>query len=383
MPLPLNSLKDKLGFMSFRWAEKPVSFRHHLQDTSRNEPPSIPRITLLGMERAGMQTLFRQAPAVILNSDDRVKTFVESMFDWLGLADQRTGDKRLSFDSNLFDLARNHQEGNMRVGDMFRFVPKSFGHLARKFAVYRKADDRSLQAYPDAFYLGNRLTSVPRGIVESAWNLMSGVLASAMPSQAGAMDYAIEVDVLVYPTLSSDVRRVQTLLTDGALLGESRSSAGFWSQLGQRIDAGTGHAAGVFAKKGIRDLFAIASLIPGFRNLLASLNERMLVADEGSTPREFQVMAPPHVDRTRYMTALMGRRYNLDTQILWKDRWISLPVTGDAMAIFPSSRICSVSDITATCHRVLMHDSSGSKGTGSRNVTVSLAVVDRRRYGNV
>ena len=109
---------------------------------------------------------------------------------------------------------------------------------------------------------------------------------------------------------------------------------------------------------------------------MTTLNEKMAGTSEGSTPENFQALAPPHFDRTRYITGLMGRRDNLDTQILWKDRWISLPVTADAMAIFPSSQICSVSDIPATCHRVLVHDPSGDAGTASRNITVSLAVVD-------
>jgi hypothetical protein len=70
----------------------------------------------------------------------------------------------------------------------------------------------------------------------------------------------------------------------------------------------------MFKPKGIRDLFAIASLMPGFRGPLTKLNDRMSETSEGATPEDFKVIAPAHVDRTRYITALMGRRDNLDTQ---------------------------------------------------------------------
>jgi hypothetical protein len=61
----------------------------------------------------------------------------------------------------------------------------------------------------------------------------------------------------------------------------------------------------------------------------------MSETSEVATPEDFKVIAPAHVDRTRYITALMGRRDNLDTQVLWDHRWVSLPITDDAMALFP------------------------------------------------
>jgi hypothetical protein len=67
----------------------------------------------------------------------------------------------------------------------------------------------------------------------------------------------------------------------------------------------------------------------------------MSETSEGATPEDFKVIAPAHVDRTRYITALMGRRDNLDTQVLWDDRWVSLPITDGAMALFPSLKLSS------------------------------------------
>lgn len=359
-----------------RRAKKPTSSTHHLEDTLENGNSPIPRITSFGVECGGISPLFHQAAAVILDGDDRINGLLESTLDWLGLADGSNRDGQLSFGSNLIDLARNHQKGNMEAGDMLRFVPKLFGHLARKFVVYPSAGDNSLQACPGAFYSSNRRIPVPKDILESAWNLMSEILVSALPAQAGGLAYAVEMDVLVYPTSSFDLKSLHTLLTDGTLLADSIDTAGFWSQLGHRIDANKEYAAGVFKRKGIRDLFAIASLIPGFRGLLATLNEKMWIAAEGSTPKDFHVIGGPHFDGSKYITGLIGRRDNLDTQIFWEDRWISLPITADSLAIFPSSRLSSLSNIPATLHRVLLHDPSGDGGTESQNITLSLSIVD-------
>jgi len=329
------------------------------------------------VECGELSPLFHEVAAVIINEDVRINGLLDSVLDWLGLTNGSAADRQFSFGSNLVDLARNHQEGDMRAGDMLRFVPKLFGHLARKFLVYPSMADHSLRARPSAFYSNSRRVPVPQNILELAWNLMSEVLVSTLPARASDMTYAIEVDVLVYPTSSFDVSRLHTLLADATLLANSISTAGFWSQLGHRIDANKDHAAGVFNKKGIRDLFAIASLIPGFRGLMTTLNERMSLGGETSTPEDFQVIGSPHFDTSKYITGLIGRRDNLDTQVLWEDRWISLPVTADALAIFPSSKISSVSSIPATRHRVLLWDPPGDEGTASQNITLSLAIVDR------
>jgi len=356
--------RDRWRFL--RSAKRPPPSAPHFQDTSENWNTGIPRITSLGVKCRELSSLFHEAPAVILDGDDRINRLVDSTLDWLGLADGSAGDGQLSFDSKLLDLARNHRSGNVAVGDLMRFMPKVFGHIARKFVVYPGAGDNSPQAWPRAFHYRNRQVPVPQDIVESAWNLMSEVLVSALPAQAGVLAYAVEVDVLVYPTSSLDVSRIHALIAD---------SPGFWAQLGHRIDASKDHAAGLFQRKGIRDLFAIASLIPGFGGLLSALNEKMWVGD-GLTPKDHQMIASAHVDDTRYITGLMGRRQNLDTEIRWEDRWISLPVTADAIALFPSARITSLSDIPATRHRVLVHDIPEGGGTLSRNITVSLAIVD-------
>lgn len=343
---------------------------------SRMVSDVIPRITREGLERGELPSLFRDRGAAILCEDDRIYRLVDSILDWLGHANGSTADKEFSFGSTLVDFARNHLEGNMCLGDMLRFVPKSFGHIARKILVYPNSVDGTLQVFPSFFHLNHRRVAVPQCIVEPAWELMSELLMSVLPAHAETLAYAVAIEVLVYPTCGLDVNRFYALLTDATMVANSVNSAGFWSQLGHRIDANKNYAAGVFDKKGLRDLFAIASLIPGLKGLMTMLNERMLARVNWS-PKDYYTVGSPHVDGNKYITALSGRRDNLKTQILWEENWMSLPVTVDTLAIFPSKRISSLSDISATRHRVLLWELPDSESTAGQNITLSLSIVDR------
>ena len=161
------------------------------------------------------------------------------------------------------------------------------------------------------------------------------------------------------------------------------SSAGFWSQLGHRIDANKKDAVGVFDKKGLRDVFAMASLIPGLKRLMMTLNERMSAARGNSLPKDHYVIGGAHVDSNKYLTALSGRRDNLETQILWAGNWISLPVTGDTLAIFPSAKISSLTKTSATRHRVLLWEPKDNEDIAGQNITLSLSIVDRPAYSDL
>jgi hypothetical protein len=101
----------------------------------------------------------------------------------------------------------------MQAGDMLRFVPSSFGHLARKFLVFPSAVDQSLEALPDAFYLHDRRVPVPHNILELAWNLMSEVVRSALARLASTLPYAVEVDVLIYPTSRAEIHKQTEIRT--------------------------------------------------------------------------------------------------------------------------------------------------------------------------
>jgi len=324
-------------------------------------------VTRREVERGDLSGLFQKGQAVLLNEDERVSRLFRSVLDSFGF---NTGNARIQhslFEMNLLDLARNHREGNMQAGDMLRFVPSSFGHFARKFVVCRSAVDQSLRAFPNAFYLQDRRVSVPHDIIEGSWNLMSEIFRSALPKGANTPTYAVEVDVLIYPTRHTGIQQLHTLLAD---------SGGFWSQLGHRIDANKAAAAGIFDTKIIRDIFAVTSLIPGIKDLAKMLNERMFPSSEKSVPEDYQMIGNPHVDGMKYVNALVGSRDNVHTQIFCEKRWISLPVTTDTLAVFPGHKMRSCGDMFATRHRVLLRNPTANETTVKRNFTLSLSIVD-------
>jgi len=362
-----------------RYALQPapeVRAPHNGHDLFEKLQPAITRITPQALRERELWDLLHAAPAVVLDRDDRVKMLVESTLDWLGLSDSSRSRGDVPFDSSLFDLARNHHNGNMRVGDMFRFTPNSFGHIARKLLIYRSPGGGAVQVFPSVFNSGGRCVAVPQPILETAWGLMYDVLVGTLPEASG-FSFAVELDILVYPTSNSIVSAVRNLLADSALLSELGSSTGFCSRLGGRLDAVKARAAAVLKRRGARGL--VAEALEELRAFESKRSEKVSSARADSIPQDFHVIAPAHFDRTRYLTGLMGRRENLDTQVLWDDTWVSLPVTNDALAIFPSSKITIVSDIAPTRHRVLIHEPPGYVATASRNITVSLAIVDQDR----
>ena len=328
----------------------------------------ILNVTPRGVERGELSRLFQKGQAVILNEDERISRLFRSVLDWLGLNKANATDEQSPFEMNLLDVARNHREGDMEAGDMLRFVPSAFGHIARKFVVSPSATDHSLEAFPNAFYLQGRYVPVPYNILECAWNVMSEIFRSVLPDTANTLAYAVEVDVLIYPTSHAEIHYLHSLLAD---------SAGFWAQLGHRIDATKATAAGILDTKVVRDLFAVTSLIPGVKNLARILNKRMLASSEKSVPEDYQIIGNPHVDGTKYITGLVGRRDNVYTQIYCAKRWIPLPVTGDTLAVIPAQKMTSFGDILATRHRVLLKNSATNESNGTTNITLSLSVIDR------
>jgi hypothetical protein len=250
---------------------------------------------------------------------------------------------------------------------MVRFVPKSLGHIARKFLVYASATDSSLEVLPATFCSGNRRARVPREIVELSWNLMSELVASVLPLRASGVAYGVEVDIQVYGNSSSELRSLHSLLAD---------SAGFWSRLGHQVDASKEDAAGFLSRRGVRDCFGIASQIPGLRRTMAALNARMPVTDEHLSRKGSQLIGCAHIDETKYLTGLMGRRRNLETQYFWEGQWFSLPISEDGMVVVPSGKARTAGNAPATFHRVLVHDVSDDLEALPQNVTLSLAVVD-------
>src|SRR5215831_7313765 len=198
---------------------------------------------------------------------------------------------------------------------------------------------------------------------------MSEVFRSALPRLASTLPYAVEVDVVIYPTSRAEIYKLHTLLAD---------SGGFWSELGHRIDANKATAAGIFDLKVIRDIFAVICLIRGIKDVAQILNSGMFVSSEKLAPEDYQVIGNPHVDGMKYITGLVGCRDNVHTQIFSAKRWFPLPVTADSLALFPAGKMTSCDDILATRHRVLLCNRQDNQSTVKRDITLSLSIVDHR-----
>jgi hypothetical protein len=323
-------------------------------------------ITPRGVERGDVLQSFKQGgAAVILSGEYRIQRLFQSVVDWLGFDDPSS---RESFGNNLVDLARNHLKENPNAGDMLRIQPGVFGHIARKFLVFRSAVDQSLTTFPNAFYLNSRRVEVPYTISELAWNIMSEILVSAIPRQANPLAYATEVDVLVYPISGLDLNKLHALFSD---------SCGAWARLGHRIDANKGTAAHMFDRKVLRDLFSIASLVPGLREFVTMLNDRLRVARDGTSPSDCYIIGGPHIDEGKYIAGLIGRRHNLHTEIFWGKRWIPLPVNSHTMTILPCLKISPLNNAPPTRHRVVLQSPFESEGSAAQNITLSLSIVAR------
>lgn len=302
--------------------------------------------------------------AAILTKDERVRTLFQSILEWLGLAGT-DGVRNHSPFGNLFDLARNYQARNATGGDLLRFQPGFVVDMSRKFLVYENTVNRSLQAFPNDFCLGDQRICVPHEALQLMWNLMSDIFVSVLPKKAH-IPFAVQVECLIYPASYSDVSSISDFLSN---------SNGRWQRLAYHIEKKRSEASGLFNKKIIRDLYAVASLIPGIQRFICMLNDRMLPSNN-SVPKDHYLLNRPHCDSGKYLTALVGSRDNVQTDILGLQQWIRLPITASTLAIFPSPKLTSHTGILPTVHRVLLQDYGQKPEFARQNVSLSLSIVD-------
>ena len=302
--------------------------------------------------------------AAILSKDQRVEKLFQSILEWLGLADTSRVENHSRF-GNLLDLARNYRARNTTGGDMLTFQPGLVVNMSRKFLVYESTVNRSLQAFPNAFCLGDQRICVPYTTLQLIWNLMSDVFASALPKKT-RIPFAVQVECLIYPISYSDISNISDFLSN---------STGRWQRLAYQIEKKRSEASGVFDKRFIRDLYGIASLIPPMQRFICMLNNRIRPSSN-SVPKDHHLLNRPHCDGGKYVTALVGSRDNVRTDVLGLREWIRLPVTASTLAIFPSPKLKSHTGIAPTVHRVLLEDNGKKSEFAKQNVTLSLSIVD-------
>ncbi|ETW96407.1 MAG: hypothetical protein ETSY1_26780 [Candidatus Entotheonella factor] len=188
------------------------------------------------------------AKAVHLQNDDRVEQI------WMELVVAQKDDFGKPFWQNsIIDFARNHATKQMDVGDMWRFLPGNYGHIARKTVLYPEPGSQIIRTIPEAFWSSGQLEAPPQDILRVTWELAQDVFKSALPAHTSDINYAVVLELLKYPDCLSDLERIFELLAD---------ASGGWAQVGQKLDAYKAMTEGPLDQRVVRDLFALGSLIP-------------------------------------------------------------------------------------------------------------------------
>ncbi len=190
------------------------------------------------------------AKAVHLQNDDRVEQI------WMELVvAQKHGFGKPFWHHGIIDFARNHAAKQMDVGDMWRFLPGNYGHIARKTILYPEPGSQTIKTIPEHFWSNDQREAPPQEIWRVVWELATDVFQGFLPAHAPSTNHAVVLELLKYPDCLTDLEHIFDLLAD---------ASGGWTQIGQKLDAYKAMTEGPLDKKGVRDLFALGSLIPPF-----------------------------------------------------------------------------------------------------------------------
>lgn len=310
------------------------------------------------------------AKSVILMDDPRVGCIWKG---FLGCQDAEgaIADKSsLPWDTSLLNVTRNHVPGNMRLGDMIRFVPGGYAHIARKMIVFPSDDGERMQSVPQCFWDGDCQVRFSQQTLRTAWDLMSDVLRSTLPADFQWPRYAVKVELLKYPNSSDELENMFGLLAD---------AAGGWTRLGHVLDCNKSMCNNVLGTRlnRLNDCVAWGSLIPGLRSLIRLAVNSLAKRNGNAVPENTRLVGGPHVDGSKVINGLASERDTLKTEVYDGKHWWELPLTNDTLAIFPSQKIYKQLGIAPTTHRILMDRESRSHVDGKPNITLNIGIVDR------
>jgi hypothetical protein len=333
---------------------------------------AIVRVSRDDLKPGSLATLFKSgAKAVILTGDQRVYQLWNGLFGAKLCGSEKNGDIEPPWESSLLNTARNHRSGDMNLGEMLRFVPGSFAHSARKTIVFQAPDQQQhLQTIPKNYFNNNRGMTFPQNLLRTAWDLMSEIVSSTSLDGPGDPPYAVAIEQLKYPSSSVDLDKIFELLSD---------SGGKWTQIGHRLDAYKATAMGPFNTRVVRDLFAVLSLVPGFRSLLHQANGFLTGLDHKNVSEGMRIVGDPHVDSEKVLTALASDRDVLITEVYDGKRWVELPLSPDTLTILPCEKMTKYR-VAPTVHRILIKDRTLTSTLSKSNATLGLAVVERGKF---
>lgn len=306
---------------------------------------------------------FRGGAKAVLLDDPRAADIWQRLLSSLAPAASSGDGSLFPWDHSPLQIAKNHRAGNIDAGDMLRFIPGAFGHIARKIILVPKQDG-SIETLPAHF----SHVDIPQELLRIVWELMTDVLHSTFPTHLPIPPYAVTIELLKYPSSFDEVEQIAALLSD---------TCGKWTQFGMQMDTWKAQAAGLFDVPYMRDCTAFASLIPGLRELLRILNRWMIPFSYKQVQEGSCIIGSPHYDGAKIVTALLSERDTLTTEIHTGQQWITLPLNSDRLAIFPSWKIDRGLGIHPTLHRILVQKHPTVQQPAKRNITLTLTVRPR------
>ncbi|WP_089942636.1 hypothetical protein [Candidatus Entotheonella palauensis] len=159
---------------------------------AKRHSEAIVELTKEELEPGILGKLYQEgAKAVHLLNDDRVEQI------WMELVVAQNKDFGKPFwQHSIVDFARNHAVKQMDVGDMWRFLPGNYGHIARKTILYPEPGSKTIKTIPESFWSGDRLTAPPQDILRIAWELATDVFKGALPAHTSYNNHAVVLELL-------------------------------------------------------------------------------------------------------------------------------------------------------------------------------------------
>lgn len=306
------------------------------------------------------------AKAIHLKRDPRIKVL------WDQLVTKQIESARGPFWNNgLQSFARNHGKGQQNVGDMWRFVPGSIGHIARKMIVYPELGSSRFHTIPKHFWHEDEKDTYSQELLELIWEFATEVFESSMPADFSPPPHAVAVEFLKYPNSMSDLERTFDLLDDRGW---------GWTNVGTKIDMFREMAAGPFNKKWIRDLYGLGSLVPGISHLLNKINNAFIQNSQERLPEGLRALGEPHIDGIRALTMLMSDRDVISTDIFDDYQWHEMQMDTESLFIFPGGFLSKELGLEPTLHRYSIKTHNNQTTTSKMNLTLLFGIVDLESF---
>jgi hypothetical protein len=320
------------------------------------------------LQTNSLANIFRNGTKAVILPDQRIPQLCGQILRGMDKVPLERG-RPLFINSSIFSLAQNYQRNSL-LGDSIRFIPGSFAQITRRFKVFPAAGFKDMQTSPPYFIQDHTRVYYSQDLLQYVWELMTEILNSIIPLKEIPFPYSVQIEIIKYPNSDLELDNFHEILS---------ASAGRWAKIGLNLDTWKSQNRGILKTRGINDLLAFASLFSPIKSFIQKLN--LLVDNDGykQISEKSRVLNPAHVDAGKIITCLASERDVIQTQIYDGAAWVDLPLTSNALAIFPSAEIPSSIDLKPTVHRVLLtpRDRGTPEDQPKPNATITFAIVKR------